>query len=492
MSMNNAATFKPLLGLALGITAVTSFLFVSCDLVDLHRLEVETDPSSANEIIATDSHIAASFSRPVDRESAEQAFRIESSTGQVDVDFVWSDDGFQAVPVERLNPGLRYELRVEGTVIDYRDLEHNVDTYVPFFYGTDSIRPSLVSSTPESGGDTGVFDPIRLYFSEPVDPESAAEAISVSPETDVEITWHNEDTVAEVAPTEQWDPLTVYQWSVSDDGHSAHGVPLAAERSGSFVTQYDRSAPDLEDFQFAIRKEGIVLETSEFRTDGVIVLRFSEAVRFDSVRHAVTVSPTVLSAMEQLSETEFLLRFDEVLEAESAIKITVPDSIRDLSGNHLVAERSIVVEPVAARQRVSGIRSFWGDPEGGAGVTLALDADLDETTEVGIGQTDGTNTVQFEFDYPYISKDARDRLIDAVELRALLPERAVSPDREQIRWLDEGSRLRISFAGFIPSASPGKPSIYRLRIPAGAASAPDEAEGLEYPLTVYLRTEPEQ
>ncbi|MFP4642846.1 MAG: Ig-like domain-containing protein [Spirochaetales bacterium] len=466
-------------------------LVVSCDLVDLHRLEVQTTPASAHEVVGADSAIRATFSRPVNEETVERAFLLETATEEIEVDFDWSQEGFRATPVETPKPGVPYRLQLDGSIVDERGLDHDVDIYVPFFFGNDSPRPNLQRSTPSAGGDIGVFDPVRLVFSIPVDRGRFEDTIAVTPDTEFDVSWHSKDTVVEITPSRQWEPLTVYRWSISNDTVSKDGVPIASAASGSFFTQYDATSPNLTEYRFARIDEGIAVETDALQADGVVLLEFSEAVRFESVRRALTVAPGVRSAVEQKTDREFLVRFDEELRGGQLYEISISDELRDLSGNRPTGDQSFTVEPVSNRQLVSRIRSFWATASGDGVVNLELDAGASGSTEAGLGSPDGTNTLQFEFDIPYESKAARDRLIEAVELRALLPDRAVNPDVEQVRWLDGGARLRMSFAGLIPSDSVEQPSIYRLRLAAGSSSAPDRASGLERSLIVYIRTEVE-
>ena len=468
----------------MAVTAVTA-----CDLVDLHRLEVETDPSSTNAVVARDASVAVTFSRPVSRESAEHAFSLESPRGDVEVDFVWADDGFHATPVERPAPGLRHELRVRGTLIDNRDLSHDVDVYLPFFFGNDSAVPYVLAGSPARGADGGVREALEVVFSTSMDRDRTEDAFSVSPEADVEFSWNGDTTKLTIDPVDQWQPLTYYRWTVSTGALSTGGAPLSSTGRGSFVTQEDAEPPRLIEYRPAVRENGEIVETTDLAPDGTVVLEFSKPVRFSSVREALSTSPAVTGAVEELNATEFLLRFDEPLEVDRTYEVRISEELRDLSGNRPIREERFLIEPTAPRQTIEAVHSVWSDAGGANEAVIGPEQEFGETAIVGVGSPDGTNSVRIDFAHAYESRTTRDSLIEAVEFRALLPERAVNPDIERISWMHDGRRVRISYAGLVHSDSADQPTVYRLRIASGDGSASDYSLGLEEPVELFLETE---
>ncbi|MFW5995554.1 MAG: hypothetical protein ACOCRN_05525, partial [Spirochaetia bacterium] len=77
----------------------------------------------------------------------------------------------------------------------------------------------------------------------------------------------------------------------------------------------------------------------------------------------------------------------------------------------------------------------------------------------------------------------------AVSFQAVLPGHSVNPDIERLSWNYDHTVINIHYAGLVHSHSEREPAVYRLRIPPGSASAPDDAEGLAEEVAVYLRTE---
>ncbi len=384
---------------------------------------------------------------------------------------------------------MRHELRVRGKLVDHRDLSHEIDLYLPFYFGNDSPVPHLLNRTPERGTDAGVHDALELAFSVSMDRGRTEGAFSVSPDTEVDFSWNGDATRLTIEPSDQWKPLTYHRWSIATGARSADGVAPGSTISGSFITQVDADPPRLLAYRTAARENGDIVETTDLAPDGVVLLEFSKPVRFGSVREAVTTTPAVAEAVEQLSETDFLLRFDERLEIDREYEIVISEELRDLSGNRLLRERRLVLEPVAPRQTIEALESVWSAAGGTNAKTLDTEQGPGETAVVGVGSPDGTNILQFDFAHPYESATTRSALLEAVEVQALLPERAVNPDIERISWMSGGLRVRISYAGLRPSDSADEPTIYRIRIAAGEASAADTSLGLEEPVELFIETE---
>jgi Bacterial Ig-like domain/WD40-like Beta Propeller Repeat len=229
-----AVLLRSLLVIGVGVLVLVGVLYVAST-VDARApgiLEVRlTQPIGDEERVALiTTSLEVAFSEPVERDSAEQAVRVEPYVAGA---ATWSGSVLTFTPNEPLELETDYRLIVGDGV---RDAAGNRMTEVPepFEFST-AGRPALAASDPADGA-TGVpiDSAVSLTFSTLMDTASVEEHLRVRPSFPHELRWSGE--VLELVPTRPLQSDRAYEISVQPEAADIAGVALGDAISVSFRT----------------------------------------------------------------------------------------------------------------------------------------------------------------------------------------------------------------------------------------------------------------
>ncbi|KKK93101.1 hypothetical protein LCGC14_2696250, partial [marine sediment metagenome] len=167
-----------------------------------------------------DSMVVVKFERAVDRQTVEDAFRLEPSASGT---FEWETDRVLKWRPSKLQYSTTYAVSVGGEAI-------GGDPIAPFEWTfTTRSQPKVVEVQP-TGRSLPLDSSVRIQFERPVDRETVEEAFHIEPavagsfdwESDLVVTWKPDKleysttyTVSAGGKSIDGDPIVPYQWAVT-------------------------------------------------------------------------------------------------------------------------------------------------------------------------------------------------------------------------------------------------------------------------------------
>lgn len=107
----------------------------------------------------------------------------------------------------------------------------------------DTVPPSLLSASPsDNQRDVSRESTIALVFSEPMEPDSVADALDISPQVAVASSWNTHRTKLVLTPHSSLNYDTRYQVTVSTEASDCTGHPLSYDYAWSFRTKKKSSS----------------------------------------------------------------------------------------------------------------------------------------------------------------------------------------------------------------------------------------------------------
>lgn len=458
-------------------TVLFTLICFSCWLVDLSELEISSVPAEANTVLAADQSISFGFSQEVQQISFESIFRLSGPSGTEDGDFSWDGLNAEFTPNCSLQPGFRYRLKISGDIEtpDGRIFTKNIN--IPFYYLTGELPPVLESVTPAEAATVGVDQSLVLTFSKPLDTETFDEGFSISPGTEYEQKWNNDETIVTLNPKDQWLNLHYYSWTLSDDITDKSHIPLAGDVEGAFLVQLDQIPPEVTglypasnngDGSFTVLT---ALEPDDLLQGMHLAATFSESIDFDSLRQNLSIDPSIDGYLLLLSPDSAVYYIDEALPPDSSYEMTITEELEDLSGNLMRAEWEQSFTPDIPAQHITGI-----DIEGNNGThnLTAADFNTGEFIEIpGLDYYDGGKLhfiVNLSSAFPVSDFNGRLAFESTIGITPVFPPGTTAPSVYTTSWESE-TELTLIYKDF-ESCDTGEPVYYKFKINTGG---PDSA-----------------
>ncbi|HEY7131948.1 MAG TPA: Ig-like domain-containing protein [Candidatus Limnocylindrales bacterium] len=224
-------------------------------------------------------------------------------------------------------------------------------------------RPAPITATPPAPPITALPDEafrsisagtdlragVTIHFSEAMDPTSVAAALSVEPQTSVQLAWSADATDLTIRPSSHWAAGTYHVLTVAPGALAASGRPMSAVARAAFVTRTGTSGR-IEATQPAA---GTTSVGTAFR------LIFDHPVAADAVSEALRISPAVegtltaasggddTSAADPGSGTVFVFTPGASLAPGTAYRLVL-DGLVDLDGAPVAVAEDLAVTTTQA------------------------------------------------------------------------------------------------------------------------------------------------
>jgi hypothetical protein len=317
--------------------------FTGCDFINLEPIGFSTNPGINNTILPEDTTVlSVSFDTSMDKLETQKSFSVRSAGGTVKGDLSWQGDTLFFTPLEPWLPGVRYTLSLDGIIYSRDGREERISHYVAFYALTTEAAPYGLAFTPADGASVGVSTAegafVRIVFSQPMDRQSTADALSIDGVSEKEYHWFDDDTVVELYPKNNLNPWTIYHWSLSSKARGRSGVPLGREISAQFVTDADRLLPAVSAVYPLIRgyAPGTWVSTGAEIEDGLgsgqaIGIEFTKPMD-ESVLRNIRFEPPLAGRTEMWNPAAVVFIPDRDLEPERIYTLYVSADSRDTAG----------------------------------------------------------------------------------------------------------------------------------------------------------------
>ena len=298
--------------------------------------------------------ISVTFSAPMDKTSAEEAFSLTRDGTTVGGSYSWKTDDENTLvftPHSPVEADSEYEIAIGTSAEDIYGNNLAVHFTHKFYTGNDRDRPEIESIRPRDGSSTDrIRQPVVITFSEPIDRASFYKGFDIVPSVEGSYTWNGENSKVTYTPNRDLTRQRWYTVTVESTVEDVHGNELGKTEKAVFYTGTDTDPPRIvraENDEGTVElTPGIPLVITEsWETDWNIRLVLSEPVLVSGIEESISVDPPADFEVEgpgpagEQAATEAVITFEERLAFDELytlhIKTGSEGSIVDCSGNAL-------------------------------------------------------------------------------------------------------------------------------------------------------------
>ena len=457
-------------------------LCVSCAFADLRPIKLSTVPEGPGALLPeTESPVIVRFDTAMEKLPVENALQISSPGGVIDGAKKWEGNNLHFYPSVPWKAGLRYGLKLSGTVnaLDGRELLLAVD--IPFYAVSRSSLPYLVSFSPPDEASVGVSGSgiLELTFSCPMDRKSTEDALKLDIPGEKIFGWLDDDTRFRIGSDLPLNPWIVYRWSVSEKALSREGAPLAREAFGRFVTDLDReflkvlrvlplmppessvTTPSGSGVWGSWLPAGLSMEQGLGPGHGIGV-ELSKPTESDSLRRAFSFTPSISGRVEILSPVSAVFIPSRDPEPDLIYTLRVSGTLRDSEGLKMGDDYTVNFRADIPFLSVNSISFFDGNENEAPmpGDTFSVPVDFN-----GIMRC----IINFSLKFDSENSAARQDCVYRISLLPFFPKTLAPVSLRSARWITP-TRLLLEWEG-PEKGTPGESHYYKLLIPGGASGA---------------------
>ena len=458
------------------ILGIFSFLFSCCGFVDLRPIGISTVPDGSWAMLpGAESHILICFDTEMEKYTAEKALQIYSPLGVADGVLRWAGNNLHFIPAVPWMAGIRYSLKLSGTVtaMDGRELLLSRD--IPFYAVARSSLPYVNSFFPLDGISVGVSVQtiLELDFSVPMDRRSSEDALRLDIPGGKFFEWHNGDTTLRVTSDKPLDPWIVYKWSITEKALSKMGAPLAKEVSGRFISDLNREfikvirlVPLLSPKNIPAAglwggwvPAGLNLEQGPGPGQGIGV-EFSKEADSESLRRAFSFTPSIPGRVEILSPVTAVYIPAKDPEPETVYSLRISGAMKDIDGLKMGEDFTAVFRTDIPYLKISSVSS-------------ADDEEISDPAQGGVFRvpvnTGGKMSMTIHFSHMFHTENPvfREECVFRISLNPFFPATLPSISLRTALWISSDT-LFLEWEG-AEGGRPGETHYYKLVIPGGAA-----------------------
>jgi hypothetical protein len=458
-------------------------VFSSCGFADLRPIGFSTIPEQPYAILPHEnSSVVLKFDTDMMEKEVEGVMQIISPSGTVDGDFVWKGRELHFVPASSWAKGIRYVLKISGTVYSRDGRDMVISQELPFYAVAAIPLPYLVSSYPDDGASTEAFLPgdlmLRLRFSLPMDRVSVEAALNCDGvdqsyfhnDRELYFQWSDDDSVLSVRTKEPLLAWTVYRWSVSEKAMSRDGAPLAKAVSGRFITDKDDVFPQVVKVVPMIRGEVDSLPWGSWVCNGTdlkngighgqaIGVEFNKAMDTEKLKSSFSFEPSLPGRLEIVSPHNAIYIPDKNPEPETHYTMKISGDVRDVRGLKMGEDLMVYFSSDIPFLSVFSL-TFDNAPDLGIieyGKIEAFTVEINEA-DSGVARFD----IRFSLS---ITIDAQREITPRITLSPFFPNNLGSVNLRFVHWIAPHI-LRMEWEG-LQSSKSEEPHYYKLTLPGG-------------------------
>jgi uncharacterized protein YkwD len=201
------------------------------------------------------------------------------------------------------------------------------------------------------GAATDLRAPVRITFSERMDPGSIAATLALSPPTTVDLAWDAAGTTLTITPRSHWQAATYHTVSLEPGALAASGRPMSSSVRAAFVTRAATSG--------RIAASQVVGESASL--DASFRLTFDRPVETSRLTAALKITPSLSGALEAFTDsgaavasqaTTFVFRPSAALAAGTTYRVST-DGLVDVDGATLATAPTLTISTIAAAHVVT-------------------------------------------------------------------------------------------------------------------------------------------
>jgi hypothetical protein len=441
--------------------ALCAFL-LSCGFADLRPIGITIEPDITNSLLAeANSPVILKFNTQMEKNDAEGILQVSSDSGVVKGDRFWEENSLYFVPAAGWTAGIRYTLSLSGTIRAVDGREIRLERFVSFYAINKSEPPFLKWFSPLGGASTGTGGiNFEFHFSCPMNRLSVESALTVDGIGNKTFEWSDNDKILKVIPDGKLSALTLYRWNLQDSAKSTDGVPLTKAYSSYFITDLDKTLPQVNDVYPVLNTggqwfpTGANIETGLMSGHGIAVA-FNKPMG-ENVLRSLRFEPSLTGKTEFLSEKSIVYIFTRDPEPEKTYTLIVSGDTTDSSGLKIGDDYKINFTPDLPYLNILSF-SAGGSP-------LVIDkSSLSSVLAVPVEPATGDILLNIRFSLPF-NNEEKQNIALKIALNAFFPRTLSSAALNDAKWASDDF-LQMRWEGL--TAGIEEPHFYKLTIPGG-------------------------
>jgi hypothetical protein len=374
------------------------------------------------------------------------------------------------MPAASWTAGLRYVLKLSGTVYSRDGRELLLSKEIPFYVIAPSPMPYLKSVLPADGASTRVFAEgetvLEFTFSLPMDRRSVETALSSDSMGAITVEWLNNDETLLISAGKTLSPWTNYRWSLSEKALSRDGAPLASPASGRFITDLDENFPKVLKV-IPLLAGGSSASWGSWAPFGLdmsnglgsgqgIGVEFSKPMDRESLKSAFYFQPGLPGRIEQFTLTTAVFIPERDPDPEIMYTLKIGSAVQDTGGLKMGEDYTISFVSDIKYLKILAIT-----PDGSAAIT---EPGQGSVISAPIVEPDGIVGFTIYFSLPF-SDETKVETAMGISMEPFFPGTLPPVNLRFARWLSS-DRLRMEWDGLEPGTDE-EPHYYRLSLPGG-------------------------
>ena len=442
--------------------AVLCTYLLSCGFADLRPIGIAIEPSVTNSLLAEAySPVILKFNTQMEKKEAEGILQVSSGSGVVKGDRFWKDNDLYFVPVAGWTAGIRYTLSLSGTIRAVDGREIRLERFVSFYAVNKKEQPFLEWYSPSDGastGTTGIY--FEFHFSYPMNRLSVESALTLDGIGNKTFEWSDNDKILKVIPDGRLSALTLYRWNLQDSAKSVDGAPLAKAYSSYFITDLDKTPPQVEKIYPALNTggqwfpAGTNIETGLMSGQGIAVV-FNKPMGENALR-SLRFEPSLTGRIEFLSEKSIVYIFTRNPEPKKTYTLIVSGDTTDSSGLKIGDDYKINFTPDIPYLNVLSFSARGNSSVINVNSSYAV-------LTVPVESTTGEIFLSIRFSLP-LNNEEKQNVTLKINLSMFFPKTITSAALKDANWVSD-DLLIMQWEGL--TAGVEEPHFYKLTIPGG-------------------------
>jgi len=452
------------------IVLLCAIICVSCGFADLRPIGMSVIPDGNNSILQNEySPVILKFDTEMEKYQTEGILQVSSDSGSVSGDKHWKGNDLYFTPVQGWTAGVRYTLNLAGTIQSADGRDSRIEKFITFYSINKNPPPLLDIHYPLNGSSTGAKNPVfEFYFSRSMNRQLTEAALIIDGSGNKYFEWFDDYKILKVTLDKELSPWTKYNWSLKESAKSADGVPLPKTYSGYFITDLDKTLPQVTGVypvnysDGSWYQAGTNLQTGLFPGYG-IGISFNKPMS-ENILRSLRFEPSLTGRTEFLSEDSVVYIFTKNPEPETVFTLIVSGDAKDKEGLKIGSDYKITFSADIPYLKINTINfnnSFETD--------VLISGDL-----INVNVTPGTGqlSLSIHFSLNFTNKE-KQNTPQRITLSPFFPKSLKPIALNSVNWIFDNF-LIMKWEGLSRSEK-DEPHYYKLVIPGGKGGITSDA-----------------
>lgn len=470
------------------LSGLAFILFLSiCDLSGcslLNPLDIDVQISVKEDTeFFMEEYINVHFSYEVQRVPVEEIITLEVNNQIDSVSYIWeSGNHLLLKPKNGWKLGCNYKFKLNGNIKTESKGTFSASESRHFIYGKESELFSL-ENYPLKEFETSK-DSVVFVFSRPVKHSSFMSGFSVSPYSEYDVSFSDDNKTATVIPEENWPINSILGWSLSSDIVSDDGYALKKEYSGEIKAVYDLAVPELiRVCPASLNSQEYLplytLDLSHLIDDQAIYFEFSKPMDSESVEKGISFEPAIKGCFYNYDNErrKFIYQPYSNYELNVEYRLKVDDSCKDINNIELFEPNEFYFSSSNEYLKVMSIKIKSPDEQDAAELCSS-----DEYSTVRLLKPDSLVYITIVFSESIKDKNGCE---DNISCSVLFPD-AENPEKHSCVW-DSDFSVTLAYSNFFSKS--GFSHFYKISVKGTSSGVVSESNNfMEKNKCVFFQT----